>query len=83
MIRPFTGAIPDQQVSPRAEEPDRYERGHIQYNWFGIFGVFCFGLLCGWARWWSGSTLLTILSHVVNNLWATIVTVATAEWLSQ
>jgi CAAX protease family protein len=55
---------------------------HMQYNRIGILITFCSSLLYGWARWWSGSTLLAILLHGVNNLWAMVVTVARAEWLS-
>jgi uncharacterized protein len=55
---------------------------HIQYDWFGIIIVFCRGLVYGWVRWWSGSTLLVILMHAVTNLLVMIKTVADAEWLS-
>jgi membrane protease YdiL (CAAX protease family) len=37
--------------------------------------------LLGWARWRSGSTLLTILMHVLANLWATIESMIKVEWL--
>jgi membrane protease YdiL (CAAX protease family) len=40
---------------------------HVQYDWFVILQVFGFGLLLGWMRWASGSTLLTILLHGVIN----------------
>jgi membrane protease YdiL (CAAX protease family) len=40
---------------------------HVQYDWFVIAQVFCFGLLLGWMRWVSGSTLLTILLHAAIN----------------
>ena len=36
---------------------------HVQYDWFVIAQVFGFGLLLGWMRWVSGSTLLTMLLH--------------------
>jgi membrane protease YdiL (CAAX protease family) len=45
---------------------------HIQYDWFGILQVFFIGLLLGVARWRTGSTTLTILMHVLINLWATV-----------
>ncbi len=48
---------------------------HIQYDWFGILQVFCIGLLLGVARWRSGSTVLTMLMHMLINLWATVETV--------
>jgi membrane protease YdiL (CAAX protease family) len=47
---------------------------HVQYDWFGILQVFFIGLLLGIARWLSGSTLLTILMHMLANLGATIET---------
>ncbi len=40
---------------------------HIQYEWFSIFTVFCFGLLLGAARLKTGSTSLAILLHFVLN----------------
>ncbi len=42
-----------------------------QANWYGIVQVFLIGLTLGWARWLSGSTVLTILLHTLSNLWAT------------
>ena len=41
---------------------------HVQYDWFVITQVFGFGLLLGWMRWASGSTLLTMLLHAMINL---------------
>ena len=55
---------------------------HIQYDWFGILQVFFIGLLFGLMRWRSGSTTLTILMHVLANLWATVETMIKVEWLS-
>ena len=55
---------------------------HIQYDWFGILQVFFIGLLLGLVRWRSGSTTLTILMHVLANLWATVETMIKVEWLS-
>jgi membrane protease YdiL (CAAX protease family) len=40
------------------------------------------GLVLGWLRWRSGSTLLTILCHSLINLGATIETVIASDWLS-
>jgi membrane protease YdiL (CAAX protease family) len=56
--------------------------GHVQYDWFVIFLVFIGGLFLGWVRWWSGSTLLAGLTHIVHNLWAMIEVVMAAEWFS-
>jgi len=40
---------------------------HVQYDWFVIAQVFGFGILLGWMRWVSGSTLLTMLLHGLIN----------------
>ena len=40
---------------------------HVQYDWFVIAQVFGFGVLLGWMRWVSGSTLLTMLLHALIN----------------
>lgn len=41
---------------------------HIQYDWFSIAQIFGLGLLLGLVRWSTGSTTLTILLHMLNNL---------------
>jgi len=41
---------------------------HVQYDWFVIAQVFSFGLLLGWMRWVTGSTILTIVLHALINL---------------
>jgi CAAX protease family protein len=40
---------------------------HVQYDWFVIVQVFGFGVLLGWMRWVSGSTLLTMALHALIN----------------
>lgn len=55
---------------------------HIQYDWFGIIQVFFLGLLFGWVRARSGSTLLTIMMHAVCNIAATVETIVIVDWLS-
>ena len=40
---------------------------HVQYDWFVIGQVFGFGVLFGWMRWVSGSTLLTMALHAIIN----------------
>jgi uncharacterized protein len=40
---------------------------HVQYDWFVIFQVFCFGVMLGWLRWATGSTILTMLLHGLIN----------------
>ena len=37
---------------------------HVQYDWFLMCQVFAFGVLFGWIRWATGSTILTMLSTV-------------------
>jgi membrane protease YdiL (CAAX protease family) len=41
---------------------------HVQYDWFIISQIFVSGLMLGWIRWATGSTMLTILLHVLINL---------------
>lgn len=41
---------------------------HVQYDWFLIAQVFAFGVLFGWTRWATGSTILTMALHAVVNL---------------
>jgi uncharacterized protein len=48
---------------------------HAQYNVYFMGQVFAFGLLLGWFRFKSGSTILTILLHGLLNLEAMLETV--------
>jgi uncharacterized protein len=41
---------------------------HVQYDWFVIGQVFVAGLLLGWMRWATGSTVLTMLLHGLINI---------------
>ena len=41
---------------------------HVQYDWFLIGQVFAFGVLFGWTRWATGSTILTMVLHAIVNL---------------
>ena len=41
---------------------------HVQYDWFLILQVFAFGVLFGWTRWATGSTILTMMLHALVNL---------------
>ncbi len=52
----------------------------VQYDWVGLLQVFVLGLFLGWVRWSTGSTLLTILLHMLVNLEAMIVTAVRVEW---
>ena len=55
---------------------------HVQYDWYGIVQVFCLGVLFGWVRARSGSTLLPIMMHAVCNIAATVETAVIVDWLS-
>jgi membrane protease YdiL (CAAX protease family) len=48
---------------------------HVQYDWYGVSGIFALGLVLGTARAMTKSTLLTICLHCVINLLATAETV--------
>jgi membrane protease YdiL (CAAX protease family) len=54
---------------------------HIQYDWITLSQIFLIGLLLGWLRWASGSTLLTIALHMLANLAACVQTIIKVEWL--
>jgi membrane protease YdiL (CAAX protease family) len=45
---------------------------HTQYDWYGLVTVFVLGLVLGYARYRSGSLLLTIAIHSLINLIATM-----------
>ena len=53
---------------------------HVQYDWFVIFQIFLLGVLFGWLRWASGSTILTIVLHVIANFSAFAQTVIKVHW---
>jgi membrane protease YdiL (CAAX protease family) len=52
---------------------------HVQYDWFLMCQVFAFGVLFGWIRWATGSTILTMLLHGLVNLEGVIETVLSAS----
>ncbi len=52
---------------------------HVQYDWFLIAQVFAFGVLFGWIRWATGSTILTMLLHALVNLEGMIETVLSSN----
>ena len=55
---------------------------HLQYDWYVISQIFVFGLVLGWLRWASGSTILTILLHAMINAEGMIETVVQSlGWL--
>ncbi len=55
---------------------------HVQYDAYTLSQIFLIGLLLGWIRWATGSTLLTIALHVLANLTACIQAAIKVEWLS-
>jgi membrane protease YdiL (CAAX protease family) len=55
---------------------------HVQYDWFVISQIFLLGVLFGWLRWATGSTLLTIILHMIANFSAFVQTVIKVNWLS-
>ena len=55
---------------------------HIQYDWLGMAQVFLLGLMLGWFRWASGSTILTIGMHMLINLESMIETWIKVEFFS-
>ena len=55
---------------------------HVQYDWYTIGQIFIFGLLLGWMRWASGSTILTILLHAMINSEGMIETYVQLKWLT-
>ena len=54
---------------------------HVQYDWYVIGQIFAFGLLLGWMRWATGSTLLTILLHGLINSEGMFETFVALKWL--
>lgn len=55
---------------------------HVQYDWYVTGQVFAFGVLLGWMRWATGSTLLTILLHGLINFEGLLETLVVQKWLS-
>ena len=55
---------------------------HVQYDWYVISQVFAFGLMLGWLRWASGSTLLTMLLHAMINFEGMLETFVDLKWLT-
>ena len=53
---------------------------HLQYDWYVTGQIFAFGLMLGWMRWATGSTILTILLHAMINLEGMIETIVASQW---
>jgi membrane protease YdiL (CAAX protease family) len=54
---------------------------HVQYDAYTLAQIFLIGLLLGWIRWASGSTLLTIMLHMLANLTACIQAAIKVDWI--
>ena len=55
---------------------------HVQYDWYTIGQVFVFGLVLGWMRWATGSTILAMLMHALINFEGMFETFLSLKWLS-
>jgi uncharacterized protein len=53
---------------------------HLQYDWYTTGQIFAFGLMLGWMRWATGSTILAILLHAMINLEGMLETLLAAQW---
>ena len=58
-----------------------FAASHLQYDWFGLMQTFCIGALFAWLRWRSGSTVVTIVLHMLVNFVATTWAVVKVEGL--
>lgn len=56
---------------------------HIQYGWLELTTIFICGVVLGLIRWKSGSVLLTMVLHAVQNLVAFLETVVAVELLGK
>jgi CAAX protease family protein len=63
-VRPQYGALPG-----IAAISTLWAALHFPYGWILCADIFVMGLLLGWARWRSGSTVTAILMHALYNLW--------------
>jgi membrane protease YdiL (CAAX protease family) len=54
---------------------------HIQYDWLGIALVFVIGVMFGYVRFYTGSTLLVMLLHMLLNLESVGETFFVLGWL--
>lgn len=55
---------------------------HVQYDWYVMSHVFVFGMLQGWLRWCTGSTLLCVFLHALVNLEGMLETFVSLQWHS-
>jgi len=54
---------------------------HGQYDWFYVGEVFVLGMLLGYVRFYSGSTTLVIMLHMLVNLVSVAETVVALGWV--
>jgi membrane protease YdiL (CAAX protease family) len=54
---------------------------HAQYDWFVVGQVFAIGVFLGYMRFYSGSTTLAILLHMLLNLESVAETVIVLGWV--
>jgi membrane protease YdiL (CAAX protease family) len=75
----FTGFAPSIGAWPAIVLTSAVWAGsHGQYEWFFIGEIFALGVLFGWLRWRSGSTLLTFILHACVNGMAVVAAAAGA-----
>lgn len=55
---------------------------HVQYDWVSLGLIFLLGLVFGWLRWTSGSTVLTIMLHAMLNFLIIVLVAIEVEWMS-
>jgi membrane protease YdiL (CAAX protease family) len=55
---------------------------HVQYDWCVIAQVFVFGVMLGWLRWATGSTILTMVLHALINCEGMLETIVSLHHLS-
>jgi membrane protease YdiL (CAAX protease family) len=55
---------------------------HVQYDWYVIAQVFVFGVMLGWLRWATGSTILTMVLHALINCEGMLETIVSLHHLS-
>ena len=55
---------------------------HVQYDWYVIAQVFVFGVMLGWLRWATGSTILTMVLHALINCEGMLETIVSLHQLS-
>jgi len=65
----------------RRSSPSSSRDRLAQHDAFTLAQIVLIGLLLGWIRWASGSTLLTIMLHMLTNLTACIQAAIKIAWM--